>query len=181
MARTTLKELVDAASADEVTALREALASPPAPGAPARTVLAPEALRALRARHGAARKRIDVDRLALVQAVESAGAELDRARAALVTLDAEAGWELDAVRGEAFAGRPVEVDEAAAALREEAAGLAANPAPGAPGESAQARVMALHGLADLLTVRASEAAFSTGEDVAAFVADERGNLPADKE
>ena len=196
MARVSLLDLIREATDEDKAALRDALHAQPA-AAPARKVLGPEELRALRARHEAATRRITEERAKLGQALQAAEAARDRAwvemtriGAALGSLDSEAGTELDNVRREAFEGRIPEVDEAAGSLRREAVELEPTTAPGSarfPGgppelfsnrEAVEARRRALYELADLVTLRAAQAAFATAEDAASFVTAERAKLPA---
>jgi hypothetical protein len=117
---------------------------------------------------------------------------MSRIAAAINSLDHEAGTELDSVRREAFAGRPVFVEEAAAALRREAsdlrpevrAGRSPHGFPGEPRElfsnaaACDARRVALRVLADRLETRASEALFAEPADLARWLEEERKHLPA---
>lgn len=197
MKNVSLAELIREASDEDRAALREALTATPPP--PVRQALPAEALRELRARHEAAVKRVTEGRARLGRELEAAeaarakaAADVARLHMTLAELDWQTGAELDLVRAEAFAGRLLEVDEAVAGLRAEVAGLEVETTKG-PGrfspsvkevfsnrESVEARGVALRGLADLVMLRASQAAFATAEDLAAFVTAERAKLPAVK-
>jgi hypothetical protein len=196
MATKTLAELIEEATADELSALRDALTAQPA--APARPELSDAERRRLHENYKAAQARVSTERPKLVAQLAEATARRDQAQAEmrrlgalLDGLDFETGATLNEVYAIGWAGRPAIADELLAELRAEVEALvpqtvigpAAHNYPGAPPllysnlESTDRRRAALLALGEAFERAVARCEAVTATEMRAFLAAGRKALP----